>query len=152
MSLIIFKSILFLYGLIVFLCLEYLVCPSKWRIELSVWQVVFVPVPRQVVHSFFSFLFDLFYNNINLAYVSITAWRRGFDIGLSFYLQKRVSLCSRYGFFCYAFTYFVLFRVNKNRVTKINLNDFNRIVTIQVALVNQFCFYMRKTKKYFTFE
>ena len=44
---------------------------------------------------------------------------------LSFYLLKSVSLCSRYGFFCYTFTYFVPFGVIKNRVTKISFKYFN---------------------------
>ena len=35
--------------------------PSKWE---------FFPVPGEIVYSFFNFLFDIFWNSINLAYVS----------------------------------------------------------------------------------
>ena len=55
----------------------------------------------------------------------ITGWRRRFGLRLPFYLSKRVLLCSRYGFFYYTFTYFVLFGVIENRVTKINFKYFN---------------------------
>ena len=87
------ESILFIYSLIVGLCLKYKVCPYKWRVELSVWEIAFFPVPREVVYSFFNFLFDIFWNSINLT------WRRRFGLRLPFYLPKRVSFCSRYGFF-----------------------------------------------------
>ena len=52
------------------LCLKYLVCPSKWRGELGVWKVVFFSVREEIVYSFFNFLLDIFWNSINLAYVS----------------------------------------------------------------------------------
>ena len=55
----------------------------------------------------------------------ITAWTRGFGPRPSFYLSNRISLCSRYRFFCYTFTYFVPFEVIKNRVTKISFKYFN---------------------------
>ena len=74
---------------------------------------------------FFNFLFDIFWNSISLAYVCITAWSIGFGLRLSVYLSTRVSLCSRYGFFCCTFTYFVPFGVIENRVTKINFKYFN---------------------------
>ena len=65
-----FESILFLYSLIVFLCLKHLVCLSKPRAELGVWEIVFFSVPKEIVYSFFNFLFDIFWNSINLAYIS----------------------------------------------------------------------------------
>ena len=56
-----FESILILSGLI--LCLsktvKYLVCPSKWRIKLTIWEVVFFLALEEIAHSFFSFLFDI---------------------------------------------------------------------------------------------
>ena len=52
------------------LCLKYLLRPCKWRVELGVWEVVFFPVPEEIVYSFFNFLFDIFWNSKNLAYVS----------------------------------------------------------------------------------
>ena len=108
-DLITFESILFLYNLIVCICLKYLVCPSKWRVELGVWEVLFFSVPEEILYCFFNFLCDIFWDSINVAYVS--QWRIWFGLRLSYYLSKRVSLCSRYGFFCYSFTYFVPFGV-----------------------------------------
>ena len=37
---------------------------------LGVWEVVFFPVPEEIVYSFFSILFDIFWDSIDLAYVS----------------------------------------------------------------------------------
>ena len=45
---------------------------------------------------------------------------RGFGLRLSFYLSKRVSLCSNYEYFSYIFTYLDLIEV-----TKINSKCFN---------------------------
>ena len=60
-----FESILFLSSLA--LCLsktvKYLACPSKWEgqawVELTVWEVLFFPVPEEIEYSFFNFLFDI---------------------------------------------------------------------------------------------
>ena len=55
------EFILYLSSLI--LCLsktvKYLACPSKWRVELIVWEVLFFPVPEEIACSFFNFLFDI---------------------------------------------------------------------------------------------
>ena len=83
----------------------------------------------------------------------IPAWRRGFCLWLSFYLSNRVSLCSRYGFFCYTFTYFVPFWVIQNKVIKINYKSFNgNCDYIPVLLVDQFYFYMDHPIKAWLFE
>ena len=56
-----FESILSLSSLI--LCLsktvKYLACPPKWRVELTVSEVLFSPVPEETAYSFFNFLFDV---------------------------------------------------------------------------------------------
>ena len=52
------------------ICLKYLVQPSKWRVELGVREVVFFTVPEEIAYSAFNFLFDIFWNSINLVYVS----------------------------------------------------------------------------------
>ena len=49
--------------------LKYLVFPSKWRVELTVWEVLFFPVPEKIVYSF-SMSFLIFWNSINLVYIS----------------------------------------------------------------------------------
>ena len=56
-----FESILFLSSLI--LCLsktvKYLAWQSKWRVELTVCEVLFFPVSEEITCSFFNFLFDI---------------------------------------------------------------------------------------------
>ena len=56
-----FESILFLSTLIVCLSktVKYLVFPSKWRVELTVYEVLFFPVPEEIVYIVFNFLFDI---------------------------------------------------------------------------------------------
>ena len=44
--------------------------PTKWRVEVDVWEVVFFPAQEEIVYSFFNFYFDIFWNSINLAYAS----------------------------------------------------------------------------------
>ena len=53
------KSFLFLSRLILCLSKEvkYLDCPSKWRVELTVWDVLFFHVPQEIAYSFFNFPF-----------------------------------------------------------------------------------------------
>ena len=56
-----FESILFLSSLI--LCLsktvKYLACPSKWRVELTVWEVLFFSLTDEMAYYFFNFLFNI---------------------------------------------------------------------------------------------
>ena len=87
-----FESILFLSSLIVCLSktLKYLVFPSKWRVELTVWEVLFFPVPEKIIYSFFNVLFDILEQYKFGLY--ITGWKRRFGFWLYFYLWKRVSL------------------------------------------------------------
>ena len=49
---------------------------------------------------------------------------KGYDLPISFYLSKRVSLCSRYRL---SFTCFVLVGVVDDTLTKINFKYFNPI-------------------------
>ena len=118
------------------ICLKYLDCPSKWRVELGVWENLFFSVPEEILYMFFSFLCDIFWNSINLAYVSQR--RIGCGLRLLYYLSKRVSLCSRYGFFCYTFTYFIPFGVIE--LLKLTYSFSMEIVTIPVVLVDQLYF------------
>ena len=60
-----------------------------------------------------------------------------------FYFSKRVSLCSRYEFFYYTFTYFVTIEVIEVRVTKINLF---------CLYLDQFYFYMLQSIGLWLFE
>ena len=97
----------------------------KWRVWVSVREVVFFPVPEEAVCSFFIILFDIFWAKYKFG-LSIKTWRRRLGcLRLSIYLSKRVSLSSRQGFFCYTIAYFVTFWVIENRVTNINFKYFN---------------------------
>ena len=102
------------------LSLNYLVHSSKWRVELGVWEVLFFPVPEEIVYSFFG----IFWNNTNLAYVRyITVWIRGFVYDYPF--QRESHSLRDMDFFCYIVTYFAPFGVIENRVAKFNLKYFN---------------------------
>ena len=69
-DLITFESILFVYSFFVCQFLKYLVHPSNRRDQLGVWEVAFFSLAEEIVFSFFYFLFDIFWNSINVAYVS----------------------------------------------------------------------------------
>ena len=75
------------------LCLKYLVQLFKWRLELGIWEVVFFPVPEVIVYSF------LVYFGIVQIWHMYHSWEKRIGLRLSFYLPKRISLCSRYVFF-----------------------------------------------------
>ena len=123
------------------LYLKYLVHPSRWRVETRCL----------VGYIFFQFPFLYILQKYRFGLI-ITDWRRRFDLRLSFILSKRVSLCSRYEFFCYSLTYFVPFGVIDNRVTKLNSGILMEIVTISVVLIDQFYFYMDQPIKVWLFE
>ena len=97
--------------------LIYLVQLSKGRVELGDWEIVFFSFQRKSHILSMSFL-------IHLGIVYIDQLGR-FGLRLSFSLLKRVSLSSRYNFFCYTFTFFCPIGVIKHRVTKINSKHFN---------------------------
>ena len=48
---------------------------SKWRVKLGVLEVVFFTVPGEILYTFVNFLFDIFWNRINLTYVCIAAYQ-----------------------------------------------------------------------------
>ena len=52
---------------------------------------------EEIAYSFFNFLFDIL-EKYKLG-LCITVWKQRFGFWLYFYLSKRVSLCSTYGFF-----------------------------------------------------
>ena len=110
------------------------------------------PVPEEVVCSFFNILFDIFWAKYKFG-LCIKTWRRGFGCSrLCLYLSKRVSLISRWEFFCYSIAYFAPFWVIKNRVIKIDFKYFMEIVTILVVLVDQFYFCMQQPTTPWLFE
>ena len=100
------------------------------------------PVLEEVVCSFFNILFDIFWAKYKFG-LCIKTWRRGCGcLQLSFYLSKRVSLCSRQVLFATLLlisSHFVLSRIELPKLTSSILME---IVTILVVLVDQFYFYM----------
>ena len=104
------------------LCLKYLVRPSKRRVELGVWEVVFFPVAEEIVSSFFNFLFDIFWNSVNLAYASQPGEE---DLVYDYLFTTQREFHSDPDFFCYTFTDFAPFGIIENRVIKINFKYFN---------------------------
>ena len=125
--------------------------PSKQRIYLGVWEVVFFPVPDEVACSFFNILFDIFWPK-NKFGLCIKIQRRGFGcLRLYFDLSKRVSLCSRQGLFCYTIAYSFPFGVIE-RVTKINFKYFKGNCNCSCCRVDQFHFYVYQPIKLWLFE
>ena len=87
-------------------------------VELTVSEVVFFPVSEEIVYSFFSFSFLIFWNSINLVYVS----QLGNEDLVSDYIftsQRESHSVPDMGFLL-TFNYFVPFGVIENRFTKIN--------------------------------
>ena len=92
-------------------------------VELTVSEVVFFPVSEEIVYSFFSFSFLIFWNSINLVYVS----QLGNEDLVSDYIftsQRESHSLSDMGFLLTC-NYFVPFGVIKNRFSKINIKYFN---------------------------
>ena len=98
---------------------KYLVQSLKWRVELGVWEVVFFPVPEEIVYYFLVY-FEIV--QISSMYHSLNK-RVWFTIIL---LSRKESLTLfQIWFFYYTFTYFVPFGVIENRVTKVKSKYFN---------------------------
>ena len=73
------------------LCLKYLACPSKQRVDLGVWEVVFFSVTQEIVYSFFNFFFDVFWNGINLAYTNLSELEEEYLVPDYFFISQRES-------------------------------------------------------------
>ena len=81
------------------------------------------PVPEGNYIFFFQFIFWYILESTILAYALKLGEKDSvYDY---FYLSKRVSIFSRYGFFCCTFIYLAPFGVIENRVIKINFKYFN---------------------------
>ena len=102
---------------------KYLACPSKWRVELTVWEVLFFPVPEEIAYSFFNFLFDI----LELYKFGLWVSQLGNKDLVSDYIftSQRESHSVPDMSFLLTFNYFVPFGVIENRFTKINFKYFN---------------------------
>ena len=119
---------------------KYLVCPSKLRVELSVYEDVF-----------FSVLYMIFWNSINLAYVSQLG-KKDLVSDYIFTSQRQSHSVPDMGFLL-TFNYFVAFGGFKNRFTiKLTSSILMEIVTIPVVLANEFYFYMHHAIKFWLFK
>ena len=96
-----FESILFLSSLI--LCLlktvKYLACPSKWRFELTFWEIPFFPVPEKL-HILFPISFLIFWNCVNLAYENRSLGTRIWFLIIFLPLKESLTLFQIW-FFCW---------------------------------------------------
>ena len=101
---------------------------------------------QRKLHILFSISFLIFWNSINLAYVS----QLGNKDLVSDYIftSQRESHSVPDMVFLLTFNYFVPFGVIEKIFTKIN----SEIVTIPVALVEEFCPYMHHPIKVWIFE
>ena len=96
------------------LCLKYLVQSSKWRVELGVWEVVFLPVPEEILYSFlvyFRIVYTMYHSLDKRVWFTI--------IFLPLFTLFQIWI------FYYAVTYVFSFGVVENRVTKANSKYFN---------------------------
>ena len=89
-GLITFESIQFLKNLIEYLCLKYLADLSKWRAELSAWEVL-----RGLQKKFRMFFSVSFFIYFRIEYTIVLM--KGISLRL-FSLSKRVAPCSKFDF------------------------------------------------------
>ena len=91
------------------------------------------PVPEEVACSFLNISFDIFWTKYKFG-LCIKTWRRGCGcLQLSFYLSKRVSLCSRQGFFATLLlisSHFVLSRIELPKLTSSILIEISTILVV----------------------
>ena len=117
------------------LCLKYLVCPSKWRVELGVWEVVSFPVPGEIVYSFFNFFFDIFWDTINLLYVSLLGEE---DLVYDYLFTSQRESHSVLDMDFFSMSSLILFHLELSRIElpKLTSSILMEIVTIRVVLVD----------------
>ena len=144
-DLITFGFILFLYSFIVCLSPKYTVHPSKWRVELGVWEVLFFPVSGEIGYSFFNFLFDIFWNSTNLAYLSLL---REVDLVYDYIFTSQREFYSVLDMNFFAIPSLILSHLELSRIKlpKLTSSILKEIVTISAVLV-EFCFYMHQSMK-----
>ena len=96
-DLITFENPIYFYNIVLIVCLCQKIPSLPLQMEnlARCLKVVFFPVPKEVVCSFSNILFDIFWPKFKFG-LHIRIWGRGFGcLRLSFYLSKRVSLCSK---------------------------------------------------------
>ena len=126
------------------LCLKYIVRPFIWRAELGVWEVVLFPVPGKIVYSFFNFLFDIFWNSINLAYVSRLGEE---DLVYNYFFASQRESHSVPDMDFFAILSLILSHLDLSRIElpKLTSSILTKIMTI--VLIDQFYFYIHQPIK-----
>ena len=103
--------------------------PSKWKVELGVWEVVSFLVPEEIVYSFFNFLFDIFWNSINLVFVSHLGEK---DLVYDYLPPLKESLTLfQYGFF-FAIHWLILSHLELSRI---ELPKLTSRVLMEIAII-----------------
>ena len=107
------------------------------------WRLNFFPVPEDITYSLLNILFDIFWDSINLVYVSKLV-----EEGLVYdylFTSQRES-------FCYTLLVLPHLKLSRIELSKLTSMILIEIVTIPVALVDQFYFYIHQSKKAWLFE
>ena len=123
--------------------------PSKWRVQLGVWEVVVFPVPKEIVYSLYNIRFYIFWAGINLTKVSQLGEEN--LVNDSFYTSKSLTLFQIW-IFCYTFAYLSHLELSRIELLKLTPSILIEIVTIPVVLVDQFYFYQHQPIKTRLFE
>ena len=134
------------------LCQKYLVLLSKWRVSLGVWEVIFFLFQRELyVLSSISFLI-YFGLNLNLVYV-IKLGEEGVVVeDYLFTSQRKSHSVPDRDYFATILLILSHFELSRIELPKLTSSILMEIVTIIVALVDQFYFYMHQPIKPWLFE
>ena len=143
-DLVTFEFTLFLYSLIARLCQKYLVHLSKWRNQLGVWEVFFLPGPEEILY-FFNILFDIFWNSTNSACVSKLG-EKGLVYDYLFTSQRESHSVPDMDFLAIPSLILSHLELSRRELPKLTSSILMEIVTIPVVLVDQFYFYMHQPK------
>ena len=125
-------------------------CPSKWRNQLGVWDVVFFPGPEEILY-FFNILFDIFWDSTNSACVSKLG-EKELVYDYLFTSQRESHSVPDMDFF--TITSLILSHLELSRIElpKLTSSILMEIVTIPVVLVDEFYFHMHHPIKAWLFE
>ena len=119
--------------------LKYLVHPSNRRDQLGVWEVAFFSLAEEIVFSFFNFLFDIFWNSINVAYVSQLG-EEDLIYDYLFTSQCSLILFQIKIFLLYLRLFFPHLEFLRIELTKLTSSILMKIMAIPVVLVDRILF------------
>ena len=113
--------------------------------------VVLFPFPEKIIYCFFNFLFDIFWNSINLDYVSQLGEE---ELVFDYPLTSQRESHSVPDMDCFTISSLILSNLELSRIKlpKITPRILMKIVFIPVVLVDEFYFYMHHPIKTWLFE